>query len=934
LRDTPEPAELLVELPHPLEHQFARRPQRARGVARDLSLPLRRTREPQEGPDLRRFLLELLDGGVRAELRQGLRDAMRTALRGGEWRFAGEDPGHLLEGGRHGRQMRDHAALGRDRGPGRVRREGLDDVRHETSRQALERERLPERPRHRLAGDRVGDVVVGTGAGPAEVVRARLAVLRALLPFLEPRARDASRRVRGGLSGLTHGAGAVVGRDAAAGDRHVQAGAGAAGVVRAREPVVGTHLAFGDRRGDAAALVGTGRPGGTHAEHAVALVAERVHGGVIADARQAVVRRARAAVVLAGRLRRRDAVVRGLVARVHALGPGRTRVAGVGTHAAAADVGTVAEHAVLARRGVRRVPTPAQAVAEVVGADVAVIGAGNRAGREAVVGGLVAARGALRAGGAWVTAADAEAHPIAAVGGGTELTIAAGEARRLERVLADLVDADVPGARIVGGIGAAPALVRRLRLTGVGSFVADTPRARAVQRRAVAGRRPRAHAVVARVADGAELAVVARAALMGGLRLTGVGRFITDTDGTRAVECRAVAACRPGAHAVVAHVADGTELAVVAGAALIGGLRLTRVGRLVADARGARTVQRRAVTSCRPGAHAVVALVTDGAEIAVVAAVALVCGLGLTRVGVLVTDAGGARTVQRRAITGRRPSAGTVAAYVADGAEIAVVAHAALVGRLGLTRVGLLVTDADRACPIQCRAVTGRPATCPIVAGVADGAEVAVATAVTLVGRLRLAGVGGLVADARHARSIQVRAVARRPAARSVVARVVDGAEVAVAAAVALIGRFWFALAGSLVANPPGAGAVQLGAVARRPPGARSATAGLTGGAEGAVVTGLPLGRRTLLAQKENSAGLHSIAEDAVVAIPVPAAYYLCLSGGREPEEETDGEEQLRPCHPSPGLHANAFLFHPRPRALRCARRHSGPRIAPERCLE
>jgi hypothetical protein len=103
--------------------------------------------------------------------------------------------------------------------------------------------------------------------------------------------------------------------------------------------------------------------------------------------------------------------------------------------------------------------------------------------------------------------------------------------------------------------------------------------------------------------------------------------------------------------------------------------------------------------------------------------------------------------------------------------------------------------------------------------------------------------------------------------------------------------------------------------------------------AEHAVIARRAVPRGDTRRAHAQHACLLSVTQIAVVAIPVPAAY-LCLSGGREPEEETDGEEQLRPCHPSPGLYANAFLFHPRPRALRCARRHSGPRIAPERRLE
>src|SRR6185503_3299771 len=129
-------------------------------------------------------------------------------------------------------------------------------------------------------------------------------------------------------------------------------------------------------------------------------------------------------------------------------------------------------------------------------------------------------------------------------------------------------------------------------------------------------------------------------------------------------------------------------------------LRLALVLRFVADAARARAVEHRAVPRRRPRARAAGTRVAHGAELAVVTALPLVRGLGLARVGPFVADADRARSVQARAVVLRRSRARAAVAHVAVGAELAVVAALALVGRLGLTIVSVFVADADGALPV------------------------------------------------------------------------------------------------------------------------------------------------------------------------------------------------------------------------------------------
>src|SRR5207249_1148732 len=127
----------------------------------------------------------------------------------------------------------------------------------------------------------------------------------------------------------------------------------------------------------------------------------------------------------AGRARCRVAGGRGLVAGVVALGAAGAGIAAVRTDAAAAGVGAVAEDPVVAGSGVRRVRAGAGAAAGIVGAEIAVRGAGRPRGGVAVLGRLVARVVALGAAGARVAAV--RAHAVAArVGAVAEDPVVAG----------------------------------------------------------------------------------------------------------------------------------------------------------------------------------------------------------------------------------------------------------------------------------------------------------------------------------------------------------------------------------------------------------------------------------------------------------------------------------------------------------------------------
>src|SRR5262249_20208427 len=125
------------------------------------------------------------------------------------------------------------------------------------------------------------------------------------------------------------------------------------------------------RRGARTDAAAAAPAGGTRA--GVAAGAALVPGRMLARAGAvALVECAHVAVVGARRPARIEAVVSRLVAEIRALRAARARIARVRAHAAAADVGAVAEEPVVARRGVVRVDARPRAVAVIVGADVRV----------------------------------------------------------------------------------------------------------------------------------------------------------------------------------------------------------------------------------------------------------------------------------------------------------------------------------------------------------------------------------------------------------------------------------------------------------------------------------------------------------------------------------------------------------------------------------
>src|SRR5439155_774350 len=247
----------------------------------------------------------------------------------------------------------------------------------------------------RLARDRL----VRAAAAEAEVVRAGIAVLGALLPVGAARTGAASRSVVPRAHGRAGGGRAVVGGDAAAVHRDVQAAARGADVVGAREAVVGAGLAFVDGRFEAAALVRARVTRPARAEDAEPRVAAHVD-------RQMPARAGGTGVVGAGEpviaVERRPGAGAGLArvgvrARVAVVARRAVRLRGIGAHAgrrvAGADVvalilrgardgvragagaglarvGVRARVAVVARRAVRLRRFGAHAGRRVAGADV------------------------------------------------------------------------------------------------------------------------------------------------------------------------------------------------------------------------------------------------------------------------------------------------------------------------------------------------------------------------------------------------------------------------------------------------------------------------------------------------------------------------------------------------------------------------------------
>ena len=143
----------------------------------------------------------------------------------------------------------------------------------------------------------------------------------------------------------------------------------------------------------------------------------------------------------------------------------------------------------------------------------------------------------------------------------------------------------------------------------------------------------------------------------------------------------------------VAGFANCAWLAVVAGLALIGGLGFALIGDVVADAEVALIGLRRAVTRVACMTDAAVAGLVHGAEQTVVAAQALIGGLGFALVGDVVADAEVALIGLRRAVARVACMTDAAVAGLVHGAVQAVVAGLALIGGLGFALVCLLYTS-------------------------------------------------------------------------------------------------------------------------------------------------------------------------------------------------------------------------------------------------
>src|SRR5437762_430373 len=428
----------------------------------------------------------------------------------------------------------------------------LGDVRREPAREPLEGERPAEGVADRLTGRLARDRLVRAAAAEAEVVRAGIAVLGALLPVGAARTGAASRGIVPRAHGRADGGRAVVGGDAAAVHRDVQAAARRADVVGAREAVVGAGLAFVDGRLEAAALVRARVTRPARAEDAEPGVAAHVDrqmptraGGtgvvgagepVIAVERRpgaapghaAVGRRASVAVVACAAVGARGI---GADAARGVAGPGvvtlvrRRADDGVPARARAclARVRARARVVVVARRAVGLGRVRARAGRRVARADVVALvlggaGDGIRAGAGAGLArvgprarAVVVARRAVRLG--WVGAH--AGHPVARPGvgalvlGGAAAVILAGAGPGLARVRARARVAVVAGRTVrLRGVGAHAG--RRVALPGVVTLVL---------RGADDGIHARAGARFARVGARARVAVVAGRTV----RLRGVG---------------------------------------------------------------------------------------------------------------------------------------------------------------------------------------------------------------------------------------------------------------------------------------------------------------------------------------------------------------------------------------------------------------------------
>src|SRR5439155_90696 len=368
---------------------------------------------------------------------------------------------------------------------------GLDAVAEET---VVARVGVAAGVRARVTGVlRAGDAVVAVRVGVAaarlgvEVAHARhrvAAVERADVVVVADDVRGVLALAGRGVAGLHARAEIAVGAlrigAAATRDRSVDAGSvavvghGVAGVGRADDAVVAGRRWHDGLAGAAdagllavaeLAIVADDRGASAHVVAADVARGARVQvvarGGVVrvrtGAEPVALVVGADVAVVGARRLGRRVAAVRRLVAGLVALGAAGARVAAV-----RAGVGAVAEEAIVAGGGVRRVRAGAGPVAGIVGADVAVAGAGRPRGRVTVVGGLVARVVAFGPASTRVAAVRAGAAAAGVGAVAEEAVVAGGSVGRVgagARRGADVVGADVAVAaeRVVRRAGADPA---------------------------------------------------------------------------------------------------------------------------------------------------------------------------------------------------------------------------------------------------------------------------------------------------------------------------------------------------------------------------------------------------------------------------------------------------------------------------------------------
>ena len=189
-------------------------------------------------------------------------------------------------------------------------------------------------------------------------------------------------------------------------------------------------------------------------------------------------------------------------------------------------------------------------------------------------------------------------------------------------------------------------------------------------------------------------------------------------------------------------------MAVAASGAVEYWLRFTRIGCFVADAGVALIAGAAAIGRRTAAAHAQCAGFAHGAELTVVAGRAVNHGLWFAHVGCFVADAGVALIAGAAAISGRTTAADTRGAGFARRAELTVVAAQSLVDGRGLARAGTGVAHADITCVVQGGTIDRRSSAYAARTDVAGGAEVAVIAREAFVGRLRLACISGFVANA------------------------------------------------------------------------------------------------------------------------------------------------------------------------------------------